>query len=308
MIDKNIPYANNIFEQPWWLDIVAPGKWDEIISTGKDGKVMGRMAYVHDDKKVYLPQLTQTTGIWLDNSLRQDYGGQKKVIYELFERINKYKNINLHLAAENDYVLPFRWMGYNITPCFTYRIEDLSDCDAIYSRFNKTAKKNIKSARNKVEIKTESNADHMIELLKKTFSAQERKNPIDENTVRNIMKFCDDNDCGHYVEAVDTNGNIHSCAYFVYDDRIFYYLLGGSDSEYRTSGAQSLVIWEGIQYASNVSRVFDFEGSMIEGIENFFRQFAGRCVPYYEVRRQGIVGDILQIAKPRVKKIIGYKN
>ena len=24
------PYANSVFEQPWWLDIVAPGEWGEV--------------------------------------------------------------------------------------------------------------------------------------------------------------------------------------------------------------------------------------------------------------------------------------
>lgn len=308
MIDKNVTCANNIFEQPWWLDIVAPGKWHEVTSTEKDGRVIGRIAYVHDDSKVYIPPLTQTTGIWLDDSIKYDYGTQKRVINELFETINRYDNVDIHLAPENEYVLPFRWMGYTLEPRFTYRIDNLTDCDKLYNSFNKTAKKNIKSARNKVELRMESNADHMVDLLKKTFSAQGRKNPFDERLVRNIIKFCDDNDCGHYIEAVDVESNIHSCAYFVYDEKVFYYLLGGSDSEFRTSGAQSLVIWEGIQYASKISKVFDFEGSMVEGIENFFRQFGGRCVPYYEIRKQGLVGDLLQGIKPRVKKLIGYKN
>ena len=34
-------YANNIFEQPWWLDIVAPQKWKEIISIINEAKKNG---------------------------------------------------------------------------------------------------------------------------------------------------------------------------------------------------------------------------------------------------------------------------
>lgn len=30
MSENTTPYANSVFEQPWWLDIVVPGLWDEV--------------------------------------------------------------------------------------------------------------------------------------------------------------------------------------------------------------------------------------------------------------------------------------
>lgn len=49
---KETPYANSVFEQPWWLDIVAPGNWKEIIiNDEKTGEVLARFAYVTDGKK-----------------------------------------------------------------------------------------------------------------------------------------------------------------------------------------------------------------------------------------------------------------
>ena len=76
---------------------------------------------------------------------------------------------------------------------------------------------------------------------------------------------------------------------------------------FRSSGAQSLILWEGIQFAAAHSKVFDFEGSMVEGIENFFRQFGGVCTPYYVVSRKTILSQLLQILKPRIKRLLGYK-
>ena len=31
------PYANSLFEQPWWLDAVAPGQWEEALVTDANG-------------------------------------------------------------------------------------------------------------------------------------------------------------------------------------------------------------------------------------------------------------------------------
>jgi hypothetical protein len=308
LIQGSVVYANNVFEQPWWLDIVAPNSWTEAVSKNKNGEVQARIAYAHNQKAVFMPNFTQTSGIWMDQKLKDDYGRQKTVLYELFEQINSYKNITLHLAPDNEYVLPFRWMGYHLAPRFTYRLYDLHDCDALYTGFNKTAKKNIKYARNKVSIRFETDVDALLSLLDKTFAAQSRKNPMQKEVIKGIVETCDRNGSGQYIDARDADGNIHSCAYFIYDKNVWYYLLGASDPEYRSSGAQSLVIWEGIQMASKYSKIFDFEGSMIEGIENFFRQFGGRCVPYFEIRKNSVINDIMISMKPRIKKLIGYKD
>lgn len=300
-------YANSLFEQPWWLDIVAPGHWSEIIVRDDKENVIGRMAFVFKGHKLYIPKLTQNIGIWISPDFRNDYGKQKQIINELFSKLKHYKKIEIALSPNNKYVLPFRWLGFSITPSFTYRIEELNNLDSIYESFNKIAKRNIKSAKNKVSILNTTNLEHLYNMLDKTFAAQKRKNPMNKNIIKRIVETCDANGTGFYSEAIDKDGNIHSCAYFVYDKNICYYLLGATDSEFRSSGTQSLVIWDGIQFAAKHSKVFDFEGSMVEGIENFFRQFGGKCVPYYTIRKGNLFDEFLESLKPRIKKLIGYK-
>lgn len=58
---KEIPYVNSVLEQPWWLDLVAPDRWEEIIiNDEKTGEVMARFAYVSDGKK-YTCQIKHRT-------------------------------------------------------------------------------------------------------------------------------------------------------------------------------------------------------------------------------------------------------
>lgn len=301
------PYANSLFEQPWWLDIVAPGQWEEALVKDDNENVIARMAYVRDGNRITVPELTQTLGIWMAPEVQKDYGAQKKIINELFGQLSGYRSVLQTLSPVNTYILPFRWLGYRMEPRFTYRLTELSDCDRIYQSFGKTAKKNIKYARNKVTIHSETDVETLLNMLEKTFSAQNRKNPMSRDLVSKIVQICDETGHGLYLDARDPEGNVHSCAYFVYDEQVCYYLLGASDSRFRSSGAQSLILWEGIQFAAQRTKVFDFEGSMVEGIENFFRQFGGVCVPYYEIRRDTFWGEILQAAKPRVKRLLGYK-
>jgi hypothetical protein len=71
----------------------------------------------------------------------------------------------------------------------------------------------------------------------------------------------------------------------VWDRHAAYNLLGGADPQLRTSGASSLLMWESIVRARERTDVFDFEGSMLQPVERFFRSFGARQTPYLRVSR-----------------------
>ena len=126
-----------------------------------------------------------------------------------------------------------------------------------------------------------------------------------KSLVERIVTSCEELNHGKYFEAVDDDGNVHSASYFVYDEQTCYDLMGGSDNRYNLeSCARNLIIWESIKFAAEHSLVFDFEGSVIEGIEHFFQQFGGRCTPYYFVRKASYLYEAAYLfvdRNPRVK-------
>lgn len=307
MIINETPYANSLFEQPWWLNIVAQGKWNEVYSKDKNGIIIGRLPYVFQNKRIYMPKLTQNIGIWIDPKFKHDYGTQKNIIIDLVKQLPESKDCTICLSPNNEYILPFKWLGFSYEPSFTYRICDLTNIDEIYKKFNKTVKKNIKYAKNKVNVVDDFNFDNLWELQNKTYENQNRSNPLDKELLKRITNFSIETKHGKYFEAKDTEGNLHASVFLVFDKQVCYYLIGGSDIKYRSSGAQSLLLWESIKFAAQKSQVFDFEGSNIEGIENFFRQFGGICVPLYLVKKSSLMNQFWEILKPSIKRLLGYK-
>jgi lipid II:glycine glycyltransferase (peptidoglycan interpeptide bridge formation enzyme) len=313
-MEKTTLYVNSVFEQPWWLDIVANGKWHEVI-VEENGKVVARMPYVFYKKwwgrTIEMPRLTQTSGPWIKECEikrgNENLSYQKELIFKLLEQIPKCKYFKIRIDSARTYVMPFIWKGYSVKSLFSYRIQDLSNVDKIYENFNRTVKKNIKSAEKKVMINENVDVNILLNLLEKTFNAQGRHSPISKDLIRDVVSISEKNNSGKMFTAIDDKGNVHACSYFVFDKNVFYYLISGSDKKFRSSGAQTLILWEAIKYASTVSRTFDFEGSMIEGIEKFFRQFGGTPVCYYEVKKIPIIFEICDMLKPRIKKIIRYK-
>ena len=311
MTDKT-PYANTIFEQPWWLEAVSPSAWHESIVTEND-EVIGRLPFVLQKKRfgvkaIHMPRYTQTIGPWIKHREfevgNSHLSKQKAIIKMLLNNLPKVKYLNINTSLENTYVLPYSWNGYHITPLFTYRIPDLTDLEDLASKFHKTVHKNIRSASKKVEIKDDVDLDIIFTINEKLFKNQGRNDPTDKQVIERIVAASLAHNAGKMLYAVDSQGNIHGYLFLVYDENVCYYLLAGSNPEFRSSGAQSLLLWEAIKFSATVSKAFDFEGSNVEGIENFVRQFGSPQFVYYNISKQPFLYDFLEILKPRVKKVL----
>jgi hypothetical protein len=104
---------------------------------------------------------------------------------------------------------------------------------------------------------------------------------------------------GEMFFVSDENKSIHAVAFIVWDKHSAYYLAGGADPCLRSSGAQNLVLWEAIRFASTVTQKFDFEGSMIERVEASFRNFGAKQKPYFLVQK-----DNRSIVKKAIRNIL----
>jgi hypothetical protein len=312
-LTKSLTCVNSFFEQPWWLDAVAPGHWDcAVIKNG--GQVFARLPYVFVKrcglKMIGMPAYTQTLGIYFKDTgamLTKRLEKQKDMIFALIEQLPKGYSIDLALDHQCSYVLPFIWKGFRVTPRFSYRLENISDLDETWNGFRKNIRTEIWKAEKILHIVDDLSIDVVIELQRKTFQRQGRSSPYNSELMRRIDDSAVAQNARKLLCAVDNDGNIHAAGYFVYDERTCCYLMGGGDPELRNSGAASLVLWEGIKFASTVSKSFDFEGSMIEDIERFFRAFGGNPTVYYRVTKLNAVISFWDYVKPMAKKLLGLK-
>ncbi len=310
---NSIEQVNSIFEQPWWLDAVAPGQWDAV-EIQKDRKTIARLPYIKT-KRFGLPLLgmplyTQTLGYWIDDTGAKNarkYARDKDLISELIEKLPKGHSIDLALDHSCDYLFPFYWNGFRLQMAYSYRIEDIRDVDRLWDNLADNIRREIRKAQKLLKVEEGHPIEELIRMQEKTFGRQGRKHRDDRELLERLDRVLLEHNARKLLCAVDAEGRIHAASYFVYDEKCCYYLIGGGDPELRTSGASSLLMWEGLKHASTVSGAFDFEGSMIEPIERFFRAFGGVPVPYWRVTRLNTLLSIADYMKPKIKKIIGWK-
>ena len=285
--------AYSIFQQPWWLEAVAPGSWGEVIIK-KEGQIYARLPYVIKQKyglKVMgMPQLTMHLGPWL-RTLSGKYTNQiseeHKLMTELIENLPYFDMFqqSFHFSVKN--WLPFLWKNFQQTTYYTYRIDDISDIKLVWEGFRENIRREIRKAENRfnLKVRTDLPVDAFIRLNIQTFERQGKKLPYPESLIRRLDTACTEHNARRMFIAEDKLGRHHAGVYIVWDEHSAYYLMGGSNPTLRSSGAVSLCMWEAIQFAATVTKSFDFEGSIIESIERFFRSFGARQTPYFHITK-----------------------
>ena len=90
---------------------------------------------------------------------------------------------------------------------------------------------------------------------------------------------------GKLIGLRDRDGELTAAAFLVYDARTCYYLIPTYDPEKGSNGAGARLVLESIRFASQLHLAFDFEGSMIPGIANHYRQFGSTPTTYFSVEK-----------------------
>lgn len=284
---------NAIFQQPWWLDAVAPNHWDAVVLE-RGGEPVARLPYVIRTRRrmteLIMPPLTQTLGPWLRPSkgkLSRQLTEQKDLMNDLIQKLPPFDFFiqNFHYSITN--WLPFYWNGFEQTTRYTYVLDDLRDPEKLWEGLASNIRREIKKAQNRFHLTITSDCDITVfmDLNEQTFQRQGTDPPYTREIVQRLDAACALRQARKMFFAIDEDGCTHAAVYIVWDERSTYYLMGGSDPELRTSGATSLCMWEAIKFAATVTERFDFEGSMIEPVERFFRAFGAKQTPYFQVSK-----------------------
>jgi len=294
--DRPARSGEPIFHQPWWLDAVAPGRWDAA-TIERGGRTVAALPFVVRGPRrlrvLSQPPLTPFLGPWVaeedgakyDTALR----GQLELQALLERKLPAAVAFHQNFSPSSMNCLPFIWAGYRAEIRYTYQLRDLSSEQALWAGLAGNIRREIRKATRQLEVREVSDVDRFHHVWAKTFERQGVAAP-DRRRLERIDAACAKRDIRSILFACDEADKVHAVAYTVRDRRTTYYLMGGGDPHLRTSGAGSLLLWEAIRRASADSQVFDFEGSMLRPVERFFRAFGGRQTPYPHVSRATRVG------------------
>lgn len=283
-----------IFSKDWWLDAVCTeGDW-EVALIENNGEIIASLPYYIKSKfgikAITMPKLTQTAGIRIkyprEQKTESRLAYEKEIINKLVDKLPELPMFrqNFHYSFTN--WQPLCWRGFNQTTCYTYVIDDLSDLKTVFQSFSRTAKKNIRKAEKIVKVSSDGSIEDFCEINKKIFERQGIGYPYSLDLLKRIDDACRENNSRKIFFAKDETGKIYSAIYIIWDTESAYLLMSGSETELRNYNCKTLLVWKAIEYASQVAKKFDFEGSMIERIAEYNRQFGAVPKPYHYIFKE----------------------
>jgi hypothetical protein len=301
--------ADAIFQQPWWLDAVAPGHWAEV-TCERNGRTVARLPYVIRGRP-QLRMLTQSTmthtlGPWVDRSSVEPtpLAREHELLAELEAALPPAQAFSQQFSPTMLNVLPFYWAGYRLEVRYTYRLHGLRSTDTLWGDLRGNIRREIRKARKRVEIVEGLGVDRFHDVLSKTYERQGLPAPRSLAELERLQEACDRRGAGTMLFARDDADRVHGVVWVVWDRQAAYYLLAGAEPDLRTSGASSLLVWEAIMRSREHTDVFDFHGSMLQPIERFFRAFGARQTPYLSVTRMGPAFRAALTARSAVRRLL----
>ena len=286
-----------LFMQAWWLDAVCMPEnkvWDVLLCE-ENGKIVGAMPY-HLLKKwgfkiILQPQLTQYSGVWIDYpkemKLHKRYSFEKRVMDNLIDQLEKlnvsYYSQNFHHFFSN--WQPFYWKNFKQTTRYTYQIKDLSDLENCFDNFSYAKQKHIKKENEDFSIDFSVSADEFYRFHRDCLKQKGAEIIYSRELLFSIYNEAAKRGQGKIIALKDKNESLHSALFFVWDENAAYALISAINPRFKSDGASTKVFWEAIKFVSDKTKVFDFEGSMIEGVAQSFQQFGAEQVPYFNITK-----------------------
>lgn len=292
----------NVFALYEYMQIIAPN-WAAIIVA--EGDTWRAVFPIISQKKMGFhialqPVLAQHWGIFLgNNDYKNDYeafSAYRKIVLAIIEKLPQVHVFFYQFSPTFPYLIAFGQAGYELRTRFTYHLALEKTENELWQNAASPLQRQIKKTQ-KQNFQLRINQKEDLRALVAIFSQNEDtgKNltglgkqhfvPILEKLTKIGHYFLTENK-GILLTLADADGKVQAGGIFGLCRKKMTYIAGGVSPEYRADGLMSRLLWEAILYGKQHNCfIFDFEGSMIEGIETFFRKFGAVPVPYLQIVR-----------------------
>lgn len=281
-----------LFLKDWWLDAVCKD-WDAAIVKNGD-KVSGIWPYRIEHKiKVSIIRdqvLTPYMGPFvfypkdLKHSKRDNF--QHETIAALLEALPEAKVWHLSTFPGLKQVGLFSANDFDVQLRQTFIMPLDGTEEEIFNRLHEDYRRNIRKADKEITI---TNEPEMLQQLwgyqKATLDKKDVRMHFTQQQLQAVFDACLHWHCTALWVA-RKQGEVVAILWQVWDEEKAYYLVGSKNPTSNDNRAMTALIWHAIAHAKSLGKTgFDFEGSMDQGVEKFFRNFGGKRQLYLVLRK-----------------------
>ena len=280
-----------LFMTDWWLDAVCAGKhWDVLLSHDEQGTIQAALPYLLRKrawmKYIVMPQQTQIGGIWMREDIANDTDKTATVCQQFAQQLSELglHYYYQHYAINSVAVEQMQQLGFKIKERVTYRIEDLSNLDKVIASFSKNKKRQLQKALS-LHADTNLNVEDFYRFHVKCLQEQGKQISYSREFLLVLERKARRMNQCQILSICNADNEMLAAAFLVWDKQSMYYLIPCYSPSYKDSGASALLVLEAIKLARQQGVAFDFEGSMIRGVANHYKQFGSTRTLYYSVEK-----------------------
>ena len=292
-----------LFMQDWWMDAVCAGKhWDGLLcvktdegyrlSEGADKveDIVAVLPYLLRERMwmryVLMPQMTQTGGVWLSESVREDAPAVKQVCTLFVDALQTLRLSYYYQHYPLGSIAPqsMQDLDFKLKKRVTYRIEDLSDLDSVINRFSKNKKRQLQKALS-LHVDYDLNIEDFYRFHVDCLQQQGKAISYSREFLWVLERKTKRLNQGQVLAIRNADEQLLAAAFLVWDKHSMYYLIPCYSPLHKDSGASALLVLEAIKLSRKLGLAFDFEGSMIRGVAQHYKQFGSTATTYYSVEK-----------------------
>lgn len=297
-----------LYHHPAYLDVIAPG-W-QCLELRRDGTLLAIMPLHCKQKANYTyalqPSFSQYWGICLahepSGTPYKAFSHRRKVGKAMVEAVPAdIKWFLQGFPPEYDYPHPWYWAGYALGTRYTYRLDLEQGFGAVEQGFGADTRYDVRKALGAgLSVSETGDIGAMLALVKENAnSGKVLLKPHEAELLPRLTEMLLAQGLGRLYAVRGGDGGIQGMALVGSYAGKSFYLFSAQSPAHASGGGMTLLLSEAIRKACESDRIFDFEGSMIEGIEGFFRGFGGRPVPYLMIEKNALPLPVRWIRKLR---------
>lgn len=266
-----------IFAQDWWFDAVCPGAWDRH-EIWRDGTLFASFSFQCYRKLgfryVAMPSLSRTLEPFVTPLGAKPVSRLQSsisLLKELISGLPRHDRLETCLPAGSELALPFNLLGYRATANFTFRHEG-EPLPEVWRGMDQKTRNVITTSRERLLVDHHHDLDRYTRLSQgssKTLGADR----TDYAGLRRAFDACLQREQTAILTAVDDQKRDVASVILIWDRCHLYYWMTSRDHHHSGNAANSLLVWQALEYAHSIGRQLDLDGFISQRNGVFLSKF-----------------------------------
>lgn len=284
-----------LFALPWYLDAAceSPDDWQVIlVKSGEQIIAAFPFQYKrirHGFLQIDNPWMAPRLGIWIDyqdcESPSSRYSLEDKVVESVIAKLPPFDIFNIHFDGRFQNWQKFYEAGFQQTTYYSYVLaHDRLQPEALLSIFESNKRRAVnKAMRENVRIRSLSAAEYW-DFWEQSYKKRSREIACDKQQYERLTAAIVQHGC-HYIKAAYNGDGDVICLLFVFYDAKRCYEIFMSYMPDMKPSSRPLLTYDAMRFAWENGCDYDFEGSMIPSVANYYSDFNAVKEPYYSISK-----------------------